>query len=89
MAQILVRNLDEVTVKRLKARARKGGRSLQAEAKEILEQSARLEIDREAAWKRIDAIRNSIEKKVGGKLDDSALIIRKDRDWLARRHDER
>ena len=33
MAQILVRNLEEGVVKRLKARARKGGRSLQAEAK--------------------------------------------------------
>ena len=36
MAQILVRNLDPKVVKRLKKRAREGGRSLQAEAKMIL-----------------------------------------------------
>lgn len=41
MAEILVRNLDEAVVEHLKARARSSGRSLQAELKIILEQSAR------------------------------------------------
>ena len=36
MAQILVRNLDESILKSLKKRARKQGRSLQAEVKLIL-----------------------------------------------------
>ena len=36
MAQILVRNLDEKIVNRLKARARRNGRSLQAEVRAIL-----------------------------------------------------
>jgi plasmid stability protein len=87
MAQILVRNLPEATVKRLKARARKKGRSLQAEVKDVLEESVRMELQREAAWKRAAEIRESIRKQVGGLLDDSTEIIRKDRDWLASRHD--
>jgi len=86
MAQILVRNLDERTVKRLKDHARKKGHSLQAEVKSILESSAQEEIlDWEAARKLVDDIRNRIQKKVGGRLDDSTLIIRRDRDWRTRR----
>lgn len=89
MAQILVRNLPEATVKRLKARARKKGRSLQAEAKEILEETARMDkLDMQAARRLADFIRNRIEKRVGGRLDDSTLVIRKDRDWRARRLDQ-
>ena len=41
MPEILVRNLDESLVEHLKARARAGGRSMQAELKLILEQAAR------------------------------------------------
>ena len=86
MAQILVRNLDERTVNRLKDHARKRGRSLQAEVKSILEKSSHEEIlDWEAARKLVDDIRNRIQKKVGGRLDDSTLIIRRDRDWRTRR----
>jgi plasmid stability protein len=85
MAQILVRNLKEATVNRLKARARKKGWSLQTEVKEIIEQSARMELDAEAAWKRAAAIRENIAKRIGGRLDDSTLIIRKERDWRTRR----
>jgi antitoxin FitA len=43
MPEVLVRNLDESVVEQLKARARAGGRSLQAELKLILEQATRLE----------------------------------------------
>ncbi len=39
MAQILVRGLDDETVRRLKARAQRHGRSLQAEARELARQS--------------------------------------------------
>ena len=86
MAQILVRNLADRTVKRLKARARRNARSLQAEVKSILESSAQEEtLDMEAARKLADDIRNRIEKRVGGKLDDSARIIRRDREWRTRR----
>jgi plasmid stability protein len=40
MAQVLVRDLDPAVVERLKRRARQHGRSLQREAKAILEQAA-------------------------------------------------
>ena len=40
MAQILVRNLDEVVVDRLKQRAREEGHSLQAEVRTILSEAA-------------------------------------------------
>jgi plasmid stability protein len=39
MAQIVVRNLDNVVVARLKARAKAKGRSLEAEVRRILKQS--------------------------------------------------
>ena len=42
MAQILIRDLDDETVDRLKARARQHGRSLQGEARLILTQAAGL-----------------------------------------------
>ncbi len=41
MSEVLIRNLEEAVVERLKARARGSGRSLQAELKLILEQAAR------------------------------------------------
>jgi plasmid stability protein len=41
LAQIIVRNLDDSIVERLKARARTNERSLEAEVRLILEQSAR------------------------------------------------
>lgn len=42
MAQVLIRGLDDETVKRLKDRAQRHGRSLQAEARLILTQVAGL-----------------------------------------------
>jgi plasmid stability protein len=40
MPKVLVRDLDEATIERLKARARQHGRSLQTEMKTILEEAA-------------------------------------------------
>jgi plasmid stability protein len=40
MADMLVRNLDDAILARLKERARRNGRSLQSEAKLLLEQAA-------------------------------------------------
>lgn len=75
MAQILVRNLSEKSVERLKARAAEHGRSLQAEAKEILEEASEqltiAEFRREAAeWRR----------KNGPQTSDSVDLIREDRE---------
>ena len=75
MAQILVRNLDERIVNRLKARARRNGRSLQAEVRTILEQAPTL--DMKAARKLVDSIRKSLGKR---RFDDSAVLIRRERD---------
>jgi antitoxin FitA len=41
MAQLLIRNLDKETIQNLKARAKRNNRSLQGEAKLILEEFAR------------------------------------------------
>lgn len=76
MAQVLVRQLDERVVERLKKRAKEHGRSLQSEVKTILEEAAP---DYEAAWKRIERFRKLL-KRSGRKFGDSADLIRKDRD---------
>lgn len=75
MAQILVRNLDDRVVERLKIRAHRDGRSLQSEVKMILEQAAKA--DMAGARELAEAIR----KKMGDRsFDDSAKLIREDRD---------
>ena len=75
MAEILVRDLDEDVVEILKSRAEKEGRSLQAEAKVILEEAAKL--DMESALRLVDEIRSRFK---GRKFSDSAELIREDRD---------
>ena len=78
MAQILVRNLDDGVVKKLKDRARGNGRSLQAEVKMILEKEAdEPKLDMRAARKLADEIRSRLK---GRKFSDSAELIRQDRD---------
>ena len=77
MAQVLVRNLNDRVVTRLKKRARTQGRSLQGEIKTILEEAAK---DMpEDFWKEADRIREQL-KRSGRKFSDSAALIRKDRD---------
>lgn len=78
MAQILVRGLGEEVVERLKIRARKDGRSLQSEAKRILEQSAlEAKVDAKTARK----ISEEFHRKFRGrKFPDSSGLIREDRD---------
>lgn len=75
MAQVLVRDIDEQVVERLKARAERSGRSLQVELKMILDQAARLDM--------IDARRlaERIRKKLSGRIHgDSVELIREDRE---------
>lgn len=43
MPNILVRDLSPETIRQLKARARRNGRSMQSELKSILEEAARME----------------------------------------------
>jgi plasmid stability protein len=76
MAQVLVRQLDEKVVDRLKRRAKEHGRSLQSEVKTILEEAVP---DYEAAWRRIEGFRKRL-KKSGRRFIDSAALIRQDRE---------
>ena len=76
MAQVLVRQLDNEVVLRLKKRAKEHGRSLQSEVKTILEEAVP---DYEAAWKRIETFRKRL-KKSGNTFSNSADLIREDRD---------
>lgn len=75
MAQILVRNLDESVIERLKARARNNGRSLEAEVRQILMQSAK--VDMAASRRRIMEIRKKMQ---GRSFTDSVELIREDRE---------
>jgi plasmid stability protein len=74
MAQVLVRNLGDATVERLKRRARSHGRSLQAELHDILERAARTDIAdaRRAAEK-------SRRKLSDREHSDSAQLVGEDR----------
>jgi plasmid stability protein len=75
MAQVLVRQLDDKIVDRLKKRAKEHGRSLQSEVKTILEDAVP---DYEGAWKRIEDMQKRL-KKSGRMFSDSAVLIREDR----------
>jgi plasmid stability protein len=65
--------LNAETVKRLKARAKRHGRSLQGEAKMVLQSAAGLPM--------ADALKVAREwrKKLGRRFSDSAELIRQDR----------
>jgi antitoxin FitA len=75
MAQVIVRHLEDETVRRLKERARRKGHSLERELREILAAAARQDM---ADFKsRAAAIRARYE---GTPQTDSALLLREDRD---------
>jgi plasmid stability protein len=75
MPDILIRGLDARTVQGLKKRARANGRSLQGEAKKVLE---------EASWASPAEIEAMFERWgrvfAGKKLASSVDLIREDRD---------
>lgn len=74
MPELLVRNLEEATIKRLKALAKQHGRSLQGQVRLVLEEAATLPMGEVSLllekWQRQLARR---------RFRDSAKIIRKDR----------
>ena len=74
MSEVLVRDLDPLVLQRLKQRAARSGRSLQAELKSILEAAARPVEDAAALAARI---RRSLK---GRRHSDSAELIARDRD---------
>jgi antitoxin FitA len=74
MVDILVRNVDEETARRLKEKAKKKGASVSDTAREALK--AAVKPSKEEAWAAIDAFR----KKIGPIKGDSVKDIREDRD---------
>lgn len=74
MGQVLVRDLSIRTVLRLKRRAKRHGKSLQAEAKAILERAAEMDIDEARV------LAGRIRRKLAGRgFGDSAALIAGDR----------
>jgi plasmid stability protein len=75
MAQVLVRDLDESVVDRLKERAGQNGRSLQAELKALLESQADLMSKADAR-----ALATRIRRRVGARPQtDSGTLQGEDR----------
>ncbi|HEY3321618.1 MAG TPA: Arc family DNA-binding protein [Planctomycetota bacterium] len=78
MAQIIVRKIEKKVVDRLKQRARSNGRSLEAEVRTILSETAsKPQIDWEAARKRVEAMHEMLK---GRDLPPSIDLIREERE---------
>lgn len=75
MADFLIRGLHKTMLARLKARAARHGRSLQGEAKMILERAARTE-KTESVLRELREFRSA----GGGRFRDSTGMIREDRE---------
>lgn len=75
MAQLLIRQLNDKLVERLKKRAKDHGRSLQSEVKTILEEAVP---DYEVAWKRIAKLKKTLER-ADRTFSDSTPLIREAR----------
>jgi plasmid stability protein len=74
---VLVRNIDEETLEKLKKKAAANNRSLQEELKELLEMHAGPDIEKVRAMAR-ESIRKY--KAEGRKFSDSTKDIREDRE---------
>jgi plasmid stability protein len=74
MAQVLVRDLDDRVVEKLKARAKRNGRSLEAELRLILEQSVRADLAE--ARRLAERIRRQLS---GRDHSDSGDLVSEDR----------
>lgn len=71
MAQILIRNLDDDTVAKLKQRAERNGRSLEAEVRLLLTSAVQFDTS---------VLREVRAKFDGRKFNDTTDLIREDRD---------
>ena len=76
MTDVLIRDLDDDVVDRLKVRAERNGRSLQAELKRLVEINAR--VSEEGFWKRVDDLAEAINEP-GKTFTDSVELLREDR----------
>jgi plasmid stability protein len=75
---MLIRNLNEKVMSRLKRRPAHKGRSLQAEVEMILEDAAK-EADQADVWREIAYFREKLRRSCRT-FSDSAELIREDRD---------
>ena len=75
MPNVLVRDLDEDVLKRIKAAAKANGRSLQAEIHDVLRRASTRNL---AATRRLSS--KWLKRLEGTSHSDSAALIRKDRD---------
>jgi plasmid stability protein len=75
MAQILIRNLDDSVVERLRKSAEAHKHSLQDEVKHILEEAA--QIDYAKAWEAVECFREKM-KCSGRTFGDSTELLRED-----------
>lgn len=75
MAQVLIRNVDDAAIERLKARAARKGISLERELRMIIAEAAR--DDRATVRRRAAALRQAL---AGRRHSDSTKLIRADRD---------
>lgn len=74
MARILIRDLDDKIVEHLKDRARRHGRSLEGEARQILTHAAGVSLDEARK------LAQQWHKRLAGReLPDSTQLIREDR----------
>ena len=79
MSEILVGNLDDSVVEQLESRARRSGRSLQAELKVILEEAAHPasgRLSRAAYRTLLDGVRAAVGDRPQA---DSAMLLAEDR----------
>ena len=74
MPQVLVRSLDRPVLNRLKARAKRNGRSLQAELKAILEDASRRDL-LQSYWVAL-RIRKALK---GRRFSDTTELVAEDR----------
>jgi antitoxin FitA len=74
VSNVLIRNVDDEVLGRLKARAKRNRRSLEAELRLVLEESAQL--GRKRATAAAERLRSSLE---GRSHTDSVLLVSEDR----------
>jgi plasmid stability protein len=75
MGQVVIRNIEDAALRRLKARADRKGSSLERELRTIITEAARC--DRSDFRERAAAFRRKLVRR---KHSDSAELIREDRD---------
>ncbi len=77
MPQLLIRNLDEAVVEKLKQNATSNHRSLQAEVQQILENAAR--VNTSNFWENAAQVREKLQNYTTT-FSDSSDMIREDRE---------